>query len=189
VNPSVVDRFLHGVITGANLDADSPALAFRNFLLSDQSSFYTASGAKSLRTGFAFIVLNSLRRFTLGEGSKCVHTGSRGYVFFAMKQPDNLNKVAKVFFSEPAKLVEEPDQPLRKGVRRMENVASRFVRDTNDAQAAHVVKDAKDIGGITPKAREYLDGIQDRERRLGGKSRIDYMRERVKSGALEGGVR
>ena len=41
VDPSCVDRFLAGVIKGANLAEDSPVLAFRNFFFSEASSNWT----------------------------------------------------------------------------------------------------------------------------------------------------
>jgi hypothetical protein len=169
VDPGIVDRFLAGIIKGANLAEDSPVLAFRNFLLSDASLRWTI--ARQDRVQFSYVVLNSLRRFSKSESSKDVHAGNAGYVFFASKQPENIAPIAKIFLVEPQPLKPEPEQAIRE-TKSMDCVASRFVRS------------AKDIGGITPEAEALIARV-DNSKRFIGTNRVDYMRKRIKSGALE----
>jgi hypothetical protein len=160
VEPNVVDRFLAGVIKGANLSEDSPILAFRNFLFSDASIRWTTSGLKDVRTEFAFIVLNSLRRFAQAETSKQVHTGRGGFVFFAKKQPENVKRIAKIFLRAPAPFdAASPDEPVREG-KSLECLATRLVKSAKDIQ-------------LTPLAEELIAGVDSRTR------------NRLRSGALE----
>jgi hypothetical protein len=177
VEPGLVDRFLVSLISGASLAADSPILALRNFLFSDASLNWTTSALKTKRTAFALVALNSLRRFVQEETTKDVHEGSSGYNFFAGKQPANLTKIAKIFFADPAPATAEPDHPIRAG-------AAQAKTKVSEGLADRFIKSAKDIGGITPEAEALIARVDSRER-FTGKSRLDYMRSRVKSGALE----
>jgi hypothetical protein len=70
------------------------------------------------------------------------------------------------------------DQPIRSG-------AAQAKTKVSEGLATRFVKSAKDIGGITPEAEALIARVDNKERYL-GKSRLDYMRNRVKSGALEG---
>jgi hypothetical protein len=168
VDPSIVDRFLAGVIKGANLGEDSPILAFRNFLFSDASLRWSQSGDKKTRVAFAFIVLNSVHNFAESEATKEVYQGNGGYVFFARKQPENIARITKIFLVTPEPLKAEPDQPIREG-KSLDNVGAQFVRSAKDFK-------------LTPAAEEL---IARSESRSIGKSRIDYIRNRVRSGALD----
>ena len=176
IDSSCVDRFLAGVMKGANLGEDSPILAFRNFFFSDASSQWTASGHKEVRTEFACIVLNSLRRFAQAEPSKEVHTGRGGYAFFAKKQIDSVKKIGQIFMVEIAPLEATADQPIRSS-RSLECLATKFVRTAKDVQ-------------LTPLAEELIRGVDSRTVRNGsGRNRIDLMRDRIKSGAIDGAIR
>lgn len=172
VDPSSVDLFLAGVIKGSNLAEDSPVLAFRNFFFSDASSNWTRSSDKAVRTEFACIVLNSLRRFVQAEPSEHVHTGRGGYVFFAQKQPENLKKVAKVFLLEPAPLDAKADQPIR-ATQARECVATRFIRSAKDVH-------------LTPAA-EALIASKDASERFSG--RVGRMQQRIQRGEIGGAIK
>jgi hypothetical protein len=170
--PRLVDQFFAGLISGASLDANNPLLALRNFLLSDASQIWTVIGTRSQRTALGFVVLNSLRRFIQEEPGKDVYSGNAGYVFFAKRQPDNVEKIAKTFVCDPPPLDPEPEQPVRN-----RKALAKFV----EPPAPRFVKTASDIGGISPAAEALIS-------RAGaslGKNRVNYMRDRVRSGALE----
>jgi hypothetical protein len=173
VEPSIADRFCAGVISGANLAADSPILAFRNFMFSDQASLVTNAGTRAERTAYAEIVLNALRRFAEADPSKSVHVGRKGYAFFAKKQLENLTKVASIFFMEPLPLQGDSEQALNRGVGTRDNSVARFVKSAADIQ-------------LTPLAEDL---IRHADSKTLGKSRIDHMRARIKSGAIDGAIR
>jgi hypothetical protein len=110
VEPAAVDRFLKGIITGASLEPDSPVLALRNFMLSDNSLNF--SGSREDRRRLACAVLNSLHSFVAGEKARKINDSRAGFIFFAARQKDSIKKLASVYMSEPASL--EPDAPRSK---------------------------------------------------------------------------
>jgi hypothetical protein len=107
VEPAGVDRFIKGILSGASLDADSPVLTLRNFMLSDAALDF--SGSRGDRKRFAYVTLNSIRSFVEGEKAAKVQEDRAGFIFFAGRQKASIQKLSQVYLSEPASL--DPDPP------------------------------------------------------------------------------
>lgn len=168
VEPHAVDRFLNGLLTGASLEAGSPVLTLRNFLLSEVGSSRRVQGSLSRRVALADMILNSLRAYVAGEKMTRIHETREGFVFFASRQKENLQKLAEIYLLEPASLEFEPLAKSGRGLSALIPDAGPQVKST----VAKIVRSASDIV-LTPLAEDL---IRRQPRYAGGGGAQDALR-------------
>jgi hypothetical protein len=169
VAPQRVDDFTQSICTGAGLEIDSPALALRNYFLTQKAS----SGDQ--RKFFALFVLNCARCFVLGEPARKSNFTRAGFIYFAERQKENLSKLAAVFGASKASLVDDVGgSPAARAVSKTAPVA---ISEQSKLITADNFK-------LTPAAEALLQG-KEMSDRFGG-SRVTKMRQRIARGELAG---
>lgn len=151
IEPGAIDRFLKGMLTGAGLEATSPVLSLRNFLLSDAATLQFSLSLED-RVRLTQVVLNSLHAFVENRPLGRVIEGRAGFIFFAGRQTATIEKLATAYLGEPASM--KPDPAGR----------ARVIRDSQPRAAVagvtgRVIRSAADIDWHpTPEVDDMLRG-------------------------------